>query len=77
MANVACSISFEDEWELDGDNCSYNKVFILTYKVPNYMLVNSLESKEFYYKLGPQTSSTTNYTRLSETNLKRTDTTYQ
>jgi hypothetical protein len=77
MAYVDCSIRFDDEWQLDGDDCSYDRVVIITYEVSNgALLINPLESKEFYYKLGSQTSSTSDYKQLLEGSLKKTGTTY-
>lgn len=79
---ISCSISFDDEWHLDGDNCSYDRVFIITYKVATsggwLSFTTPLKSKEFYVKVGGESNNTTDYHRLSEVYelKKRTDTIY-
>lgn len=76
MAYVDCSIRFDDEWKLDGDDCTYDRVFIITYKVANSIsIVNMLERREFYCNLGSEPSDDLKY-KLSEGSLKKTGTTY-
>ena len=69
MANLECFVDFDDEWIQDGCHWKYDRIFTITWKINN---IDNITAKEFYYRLGPYSSSYRDYEQVFSPQLKTT-----